>query len=172
MPRPLHRAAARADLPATSPRGRWRRLASGLALLAATLAIASAPAPARADTAPLRIGLIAPLTGASADFGTSVQQGAELAVREVNAAGGVLGRPLELVIEDDRGDPATGRAAAIELVDGRHVDATIGFCNTGVALKALDVFESRRQLLIVPCAQGTAITRRARSEDSMVFRVA
>ena len=170
MPRLLHRAAARAVLPAIPPRGRWRRLASGLALLAATLA--SAPAPARADAPPIRIGLIAPLTGPSADFGTSVQQGAELAVREVNAAGGVLGRPLELAIEDDRGDPATGLAAATRLVVERHVDATIGFCNTGVAMKALDVFESRHQLLIVPCAQGTAITRRAHDADSMVFRVA
>ncbi|MFL6626670.1 MAG: ABC transporter substrate-binding protein [Vitreoscilla sp.] len=167
MTHPLHRAAARAVLPAISPRGRWRRLTGGLALLAAL-----ASPLARADAVPIRIGVIAPLSGPSADFGSSVQQGAELAVREINAAGGVLGRPLELVAMDDRGDPATGLAAATALVTERHVDATIGFCNTGVAMKALDVFESRHQLLIVPCAQGTAITRRAKDGDSMVFRVA
>ena len=122
--------------------------------------------------AQIKIGFQAPLTGPSADFGTSVQQGAELAVREINAAGGVLGRPLELVVKDDRGDPATGQAAATTLVTVDRVDATIGFCNTGVAMQSLDVFESHHQLLIVPCAQGTAITRRARSQDSMVFRVA
>jgi branched-chain amino acid transport system substrate-binding protein len=141
---------------------------AGAALLATLLA---API-ARAGVAPIRIGVIAPLTGASADFGTSVRQGAELAVDEINAAGGVLGRPLALVVKDDRGDPATGLAAAASLVTQERVDATIGFCNTGVAMKALDVFESRHQLLIVPCAQGTAITRRAHGEDSMVFRVA
>ena len=168
MPRtPRHRAGC-ADLPATPRRRLCRALACGVALsasfLASSLAFAGPPA--------LRLGIIAPLTGASADFGTSVQQGAQLAVDEINAAGGVMGRPLELVVKDDRGDPATGRAAAIALVTEAHVDATIGFCNTGVALKSLDVFESRRQLLIVPCAQGTAITQRAGSGDSMVFRVA
>jgi branched-chain amino acid transport system substrate-binding protein len=162
MTHPLHRAAARGVPPVRSRTRRWRWLAA--AALASSLA--------HADPAPIRIGLIAPLTGPSADFGTSVRQGAELAVREVDAAGGLLGRPLELVVKDDRGDPATGLVAATALVTEAHVDATIGFCNTGVAMKSLDVFESRHQLLIVPCAQGTAITRRARSEDSMVFRVA
>jgi len=164
---PLHRAAARGAVSPIPPRGRWRRMARAT-LLAALLA----PPIVRADTGPIRIGLIAPLTGASADFGTSVHQGAQLAVDEINAAGGVLGRPLALVVKDDRGDPATGLEAATALVTDDRVDATIGFCNTGVAMKALDLFESQRQLLIVPCAQGTAITRRARSEDSMVFRVA
>jgi len=155
MPHPL---AGRVDLHAT-PRRRLRRaLACGVALSAAFLA----SPPALAGQPALRIGIIAPLTGASADFGISVQQGAQLAVDEINAAGGAMGRPLELVVKDDRGDPATGRAAASELVTESHVDATIGFCNTGVALKAIDVFESHRQLLIVPCAQGTAIARRAR----------
>ena len=167
MPGPLPRAAARGAVPPISGRGPWRRMARAT-LLAALLASPLA----RADVAPIRIGLVAPLTGASADFGTSVQQGAQLAVDEINAAGGVLGRPLALVVKDDRGDPATGLAAATALVTDDRVDATIGFCNTGVAMKALDVFESHHQLLIVPCAQGTAITRRARSEDSMVFRVA
>lgn len=160
---PLPLAAARGVVRSSSPRGRRRRRA--------TAALLAAPC-ARADSPPIRIGLIAPLTGASADFGGSVRQGAELAVDEINAAGGVLGRPLALVVKDDRGDPATGLAAATAPVTDDRVDATIGFCNTGVAMKALDVFESRRQLLIVPCAQGTAITRRAHVEDSMVFRVA
>jgi len=168
MTHPLPRVAARAVVSAPPAPGRWRAAARGVALAAAVLAWPLA----RADAGPIRIGLIAPLTGASADFGSSVRQGAELAVHEVNAAGGVLGRPLELVVRDDRGDPAAGRAAAAALVGENRVDATVGFCNTGVAMQALDVFESRRQLLIVPCAQGTAITRRAKGGDSMVFRVA
>ena len=168
MNRTPRQQAGRADLPATPRRRLGRAAACGVALAAGLLA----SSPALAAPAPLRIGIIAPLSGASADFGTSVEQGAQLAVEEINAAGGVMGRPLELVVKDDRGDPATGRAAATELVTEAKVDATIGFCNTGVALKALDVFESHRQLLIVPCAQGTAITQRAKSGDSMVFRVA
>ena len=164
----LRRHAGRAGLPAMPHRRRRRAMACVFALLAGPCASPLA----LAGASPIRIGVIAPLTGPSADFGTSVQQGAQLAVDEINAAGGVLGRSIELVVKDDGGDPATGLAAATALVTQSHVDATIGFCNTGVAMKALDVFESHRQLLIVPCAQGTAVTRRAKTEDSMVFRVA
>jgi len=132
--------------------------------------IAQTAAAAEAD--PIRIGLIAPLTGSSADFGTSMRRGAELAVGEINAVGGYLGRPLELVARDDRADPATGRAAALELAGRADIVATIGFCNTGVAMAALDVFESHKQVLMVPCAQGTAITHRVPAASSYVFRVA
>ena len=126
-----------------------------------------APAPT-----PLRLGLVAPLTGSSSDFGNSVRQGAALAVSEINAAGGVLGRPLELVVKDDRGDPATGHAAALALASDPGIAATVGYCNTGVALQAIGVFEAAHRVLVVPCAQGTAITRRVPAADSMVFRVA
>jgi len=141
-------------------------------VLAIVLASASGPAAAASSGAPIRIGLIAPLTGSSADFGISMQRGAELAVAQVNAAGGYLGRPLKLVARDDRADPAAGRAAALDIVEHAGVLATVGFCNTGVAMNALDVFESHRQVLMVPCAQGTAVTRRTPAADSFVFRVA
>ena len=137
------------------------------------LAASALAAPAgAASSEPIRIGLIAPLTGASADFGGSMREGAALAVDEINAIGGYLGRPLELEVRDDHGDPATGRAVALDLAARVHPAATIGFCNTGVALAALEVFESQRQPLLVPCAQGAAITRRTPAADSYVFRVA
>lgn len=121
---------------------------------------------------PLRIGVIAPLTGLSSDFGNSVLDGARLAVAEVNSMGGVMGRPLELVVKDDRGDPATGRDGAKALASDPLVAATVGFCNTGVALNAIDVFERARKVLIVPCAQGSLITRQIPAAESLVFRVA
>jgi branched-chain amino acid transport system substrate-binding protein len=101
-----------------------------------------------------------------------MQQGAALAVEQINAMGGMLGRPLQLVTRDDGGDPATGRAASQALLDRENVVATIGFCNTGVALASLDLFESRRQLLMIPCAQGTALTHRVPAAASTIFRVA
>jgi branched-chain amino acid transport system substrate-binding protein len=123
-------------------------------------------------TGPIRIGLIAPLTGGSSDFGNSVRHGADLAVTEINAVGGYLGRPLELVVRDDKADPDTGRAAAIDLVTKERVAYTLGYCNTGVAMKSLDVFESNRHLLMVPCSQGTAVTRKTPPAESYVFRLA
>lgn len=127
---------------------------------------------AASESPPLRIGLIAPLTGGSADFGNSVLRGAELAVKEINEVGGYLGRRLELVVRDDRADPDTGRAAAVDLVRKEQVAYTIGYCNTGVAMKSLEVFETARHVLLVPCAQGSAVTRRTPANQSYVFRLA
>lgn len=131
-----------------------------------------APAQTPNPASPVRVGLIAPLSGGSADFGTSMLHGAKLAVEEINAVGGYLGRPLELVVRDDRADPDTGRAAAEELVERERVDFTVGFCNTGVALRALEVFERAQHLLMVPCSQGTAVTNRTPPARSFVFRMA
>ncbi len=151
-----------------SPADPVRRVA--LALLAAAALL---PAAALAQTpAPIRIGLIAPLSGGSADFGTSVRNGAELALAEINAVGGYLGRPLELVVRDDKANPDAGRAAAEDLVLKEKVAYTIGFCNTGVALRALDVFETAKHLLMVPCSQGTAVTTKTPPAQSHVFRLA
>jgi branched-chain amino acid transport system substrate-binding protein len=121
---------------------------------------------------PIRVGLIAPLTGGSSDFGNSVLHGAELAVAEINEVGGYLGRKLALVVRDDKADPDTGRAAAQDLVTAEKVAYTIGYCNTGVAMRGLDVFESHQHLLMVPCAQGTAVTRKTPAASSYVFRLA
>lgn len=151
------------------PSRRFGGLRLALGILCAAVSV---PAAMASEAASIRLGLIAPLTGGSADFGISMRRGAELAVSEINAVGGYLGRPLELVVRDDRAEPAAGRAAALELAGRADIAATVGFCNTGVAMAALDVFESRRQVLLVPCAQGTAITHRVAPADSYVFRVA
>lgn len=142
-------------------------------LVALAIATVSMGAQAQAPTAnPIRIGLIAPLTGGSSDFGNSTRHGAQMAVEEINAVGGYLGRPLELVLRDDQGNPDAGRAAAEDLVLKEKVAYTIGFCNTGVALKALDVFETAKHLLMVPCSTGTALTRKTPPEQSFIFRMA
>ena len=68
-------------------------------LQALVLQMVLAGAPALAQTLlPIRIGLIAPLSGGSADFGNSMRHGVQMAVAEINAVGGYLGRPLELVL--------------------------------------------------------------------------
>ena len=144
-----------------------KRVASAAILLAA--AALSAPAWAQA-VQPIRIGLIFPLTGGSADMGNSARVGAEVAVREINEVGGYLGRPLELVIRDDKADPDTGLQLAQELVLKEKVAATFGFCNTGVAMKALDVFQANKAILMVTCATGTGITARYPPAESYIFR--
>lgn len=117
----------------------------------------------------VRIGWIGPMTGPSADFGMPMLNGARLAVEEINAAGGYLGRRLELVIKDDTGLPDVGLARSQELVQDKVV-ATVGFCNTGVAMKALEVFQNAKMPLIVPCATGTPITAKYPAPESYIFR--
>jgi branched-chain amino acid transport system substrate-binding protein len=125
---------------------------------------------AGAQTAnPVRVGWIGPLTGASADFGLPMLNGAKLAVDEINAAGGYLGRPLELIVKDDTASPDVGFQRSQELIK-EGVVATVGFCNTGVAMKALEVFQTAKSPLIVPCATGTPITSKYPAADSYIFR--
>jgi branched-chain amino acid transport system substrate-binding protein len=96
-------------------------------------------------------------------------QGVKLAVNEINAFGGYLGRPLALVIKDDQGEPSIGLKGAAELAS-EGVLATIGFCNTGVAMQALPVFQDAKIPLIVPCATGSPITAKYPAKDSYIFR--
>src|SRR6185436_3749403 len=107
---------------------------------------------------PVKVGFICPFTGGSQDFGNSARIGAELALKEINEVGGYLGRPIELVERDDKASPDEGRKVAEDLVMKEKVAFTIGFCNSGVALKSLDVFQDNKHLLLVPVATGTAIT--------------
>lgn len=121
---------------------------------------------------PVRVGLIGPFSGGSGDFGNSMRFGAELAVKEINEVGGYLGRPFQLVVRDDKANPDEGLKGAQDLVLKEKVDFTIGFCNTGVAMKALPVFQDNKHLLMVPCSQGTAVTTKYPPTSSYIFRVA
>lgn len=123
------------------------------------------------STAPVRVGVVGPFTGASADFGVPMLNGIRMAVDEINAVGGYLGRPLELVVKDDTANPDKGRELAQELIAKDKVTAAIGFCNTGVALKAIDLFQDSKTPLVVPCATGTAITAKYPAAESYIFRV-
>lgn len=126
--------------------------------------------PAASQTAsPVRIGVIGPFSGPSSDFGNPMLHGVQLAVDEINAVGGYLGRPLELVIKDDQGDPDVGLKGSQELATA-DVVATIGFCNTGVAAKSLDVFQNGQMPLIIPCSTGTPLTAKFPAPESYIFR--
>jgi branched-chain amino acid transport system substrate-binding protein len=139
-------------------------LSLALGLSAALLATANAQ-----TGQPVRIGVIGPFSGPSSDFGNPMLHGVQLAVEEINAVGGYLGRPLELVVKDDQGNPDVGLKGSQELASAGVV-ATIGFCNTGVAAKSLDIYQNGQQPLIIPCATGTPLTARFPAPQSYIFR--
>jgi branched-chain amino acid transport system substrate-binding protein len=142
------------------------------AATAAMLAMAVLGTQAQTTAAkPVRVGFICPFTGGSQDFGNSARMGAELAVKEINEVGGFMGRPVELVERDDKAVPDEGRKAAEDLVLHEKVDFTVGFCNTGVALKSLDVFQDHKHLLMVPVSTGSAVTAKYPAASSYIFRL-
>jgi branched-chain amino acid transport system substrate-binding protein len=125
------------------------------------------------DKNPIRIGAIFPLTGGSSDMGTSARMGAQVAVDQINQElGGLMGRKVQLAVRDDVATPDIGVKHAEELVLKEKVLATVGYCNSGVAMKALDVFQNNKHALMITCATGSAITGKYPAAESYIFRTA
>jgi branched-chain amino acid transport system substrate-binding protein len=98
---------------------------------------------------PIKIGMVVPLTGAIADAGRYGAQGARLAVEEVNKAGGVLGRPIELVIEDDQSLNPTTVLAFSRLADDKDIVAFLGPTrSTQIQSIAPSVLQAGRPVMI------------------------
>ena len=91
---------------------------------------------------PVRIGLFMSITGRDASFGEASLRGARLGVEQVNAAGGVLGRRLELVVEDNRSLAGESATAAKKLITRDRVVALIGECSSARTLEAAPVAQA------------------------------
>lgn len=135
-------------------------------------------APAAAGTAqttkPIRIGVSGPFTGASSPIGISMREGIRIAAAQINAAGGVLGRTLELVERDDEARNERGARVVQALIEQEKVVAGIGMVNTGVALASQRHYQLARIPVITAVATGTLITRQFQPPefaDNFVFRV-
>jgi len=119
---------------------------------------------------PIKIGLVTALSGQSARAGEALTRGLTIAIDEVNAKGGVLGRKLELVRRDDEANPAKGVIAARELVQREKVAVLIGGLDTPVALAIVPFANEQKVPFIDPWAAGTGITVNG-AKDNYVFRV-
>ncbi len=115
----------------------------------------------------IRIGALVPLTGAIAPYGPPILDGAKLAVEQINAAGGVLARKLELVIRDTGSSPDVGRDAARKLIELDRVPAIIGAYSSGVTLAVSSVTIPSEVVLVSPVSVSAAIA--ALDDDDYVF---
>ncbi len=139
-----------------------------LFVLAAAGLCMALPAAQAAD--PIKIGLVATLSGSSAKSGEAITRGLTLAIDEINAKGGVLGRKLELASRDDESNPSKGLLAARELVQKEKAAVLFGGLETPVSL-AIVPFANKEQVpFIGPWAAGTPITRNG-ANPNFVFRV-
>ncbi len=108
--------------------------------------------------APIRLGLFMSMSGRDASFGQASATGARLAVDEINAAGGVLGRPLELVIEDNRSLAGESATAVKKLIARDHVAALIGECVSARTLEAAPVAQTAGIPLVTPASTNPRVT--------------
>jgi branched-chain amino acid transport system substrate-binding protein len=119
---------------------------------------------------PIKVGLVAALSGQSAKSGEALTRGLTMAINEVNAKGGVLGRPLELVRRDDESNPSKGMLAARELVQREKVTVLFGGLDTPVSLAIVPLANQMKVPFMGIWAAGTKITENG-AADNYVFRV-
>src|SRR6516225_5802351 len=112
---------------------------------------------ARGET-PIRIGMVDPLTGVYAATAGNEVMGAKLAVEQINAKGGILGRPVELLVEDSANDVGTGVQKARKLIERDQVNFVIGDVNSGIAAAISQVTSEKKVLHIVSGGHTDSIT--------------
>ena len=152
----------------TSGRGRRTRVVAAAVAGIAALALAgcgnglgsgkSASGGNGGDKGPILLGMAAPTSGSSSAFGPYMANGARLAIAEINAKGGVLGRRLALDVQDDACDPQTAVAAANKLVSARIVASIGGYCS-GATLPTLSVFARANVPMVIPAANSNDLVR-------------
>ena len=131
------------------------------AAIIAALALAITALIAGCDSGPekLKFGVAGPMTGTDAAFGTQLKNGAEQAVADINAAGGINGQQVELLVGDDAADPRQGVSVANNFL-GEGVHFVIGHFNSGVTIPASEVYVENGMLMITPGSTNPAVTER------------
>lgn len=136
--------------------------------IAALMLLAFAPLAAAAQ--PVVIGIDADMSAGSAQSGEAIRRGAVLAVDEINAAGGLLGRPVVLEVRDHRGNPARGVANMQAFAETPGLLAVLGGLHTPVALEEIAIVHRKEIIFLIPWAAGTNIVENGQ-DPNYVFRV-
>lgn len=134
----------------TTMRIRRRQVLSGSAAGAVSLATGLA-APAIAANEPIKIGYLPALTGPSSSTGVGINRGVQLALEDINNAGGVNGRKLELIVRDTQSDPTKAVNAVSELTQRQKVSMIFGPVNSGEALAATPLIARDKVPMLHPC---------------------
>ncbi|MBL8670910.1 MAG: branched-chain amino acid ABC transporter substrate-binding protein [Alphaproteobacteria bacterium] len=134
-----------------------RQARMALGAMAAAMALGAA-APVKAQD--IVIATIGPMTGGEAVFGEQMKRGLEMAVADLNAKGGLLGRKIKAVVEDDACDPKQARAAA-EKVAAMKVSAVIGHYCSSSSIPASEVYADAKILQITPASTNPRLTDEA-----------
>jgi branched-chain amino acid transport system substrate-binding protein len=135
-------------------------------LLASLLALAGAATAVRAQD-PIKIGEFASMTGANASFGRQSHQGTQLAIDEINARGGVLGRRLQLITEDDQSAAGQAATGVQKLIAQDKVVALLGEVASSKSLEAAPIAQRNKIPMISPASTNPKVTE----TGDYIFRV-
>lgn len=141
-----------------------------LFLIAALMATACRPgreAQTADSSGDIPVGVYGALTGDQAAFGTSTVNGVRIAAEEINAAGGVLGRKIRLVVEDDQGRAEEAASVVTKLITSDRVEALIGENSSNQSLAAAPIAQSNGVPMISPSSTNPAVTEKG----DYIFRV-
>src|ERR1044072_5184694 len=148
--------------PKFTPRGNAMSVRTSLPHLTRRLLLAAAATafavPALAQDT-LKLGLVAAMAGQSAKSGEAIVRGLSVAIDEINAKGGVLGKKVELLVRDDESNPAKGAVAARELVQREKVVGLFGGLDTPVSIAIVPFANQNKVPFMGVWAAGTPITR-------------
>ncbi len=158
-------------------RRRWISAFAGLLAVATSLGCGSSGSasgsgsgsgaqPAAADKE-WKVGVYLGLSGPDAQFGIQTREGMELAVEELNAAGGVKGKPIRLLIEDDKGNPTEANNKVLQLIDRDKVIAILGEVASSRSKPGGIVANSKKIPMITPSSTNADVTK----VGPFVFRV-
>ncbi|HEY0489377.1 MAG TPA: ABC transporter substrate-binding protein [Telluria sp.] len=131
--------------------------------------IAGFAATASAQNGPIRIGVVTPLSGTYSALGQQVKWGIELATKEINASGGIMGRKVELLFEDEEANPSVATPKAEKLFQVSKVDFLTGTVNSASTLAVGQLAERNNRLIATTVSFSDTITGEKCSPN--VFRV-
>lgn len=143
----------------------WQRMILGCALIAALLQTGCEKA---SKNSAVNIAVVAPITGKYSDFGQDIVNGVRLAVDEVNSKGGINGRQIQLIVEDEKSGENEAVAAAHLVAGKTDVVGVIGHGSSGATLAASSVYNDNNLALVVPAATNPKITQQGFKN---IFRV-
>ena len=119
------------------------------------------------ETAPITIGVLVPTSGTEAYYGTDMYQSYQLAVEEINAEGGILGRQIELYQADDGCNPNMASQAAARIIS-HEVDFVVGGYCSGATIPALQQFYDEDLIMLISAANSTDITAAGLNQSFML----
>lgn len=115
----------------------------------------------------IKVGVFADLSGTTASFGQSTKNGIELAVEEINNSGGVLGKKIQLIVEDDQGRPEQAKTVVSKLINQDKVQAVLGEVASTNSLAAAPVAQEAKVPMITPSSTNPKVTQ----VGDYIFRV-